>query len=295
MTKREFLYYAKHAFYRTLIAFSPKTLLRFQVHRIAGYWPDLDNPKTFNEKLNWYKLYYHDPLMTRCADKYEMRGYLKEKGLEKYQNKVYGIWDNVDDIDFEALPQEFVIKSTHGTAQTIVCKDKSKLDTAKAKKEMRFWLKTNQCGAGYEWAYKNIKPRIICEELIHTEDGLPPKDYKFFCFNGEPKMLFVGSERVDDHVKFDFFDLDWNHLPVLQGHPNSPKPIARPQELEEIIDICKVIAPDFPHVRIDFYIEDHKIMIGELTFYHFDGFVRFKPQSYDELFGSYFKLPEKKL
>lgn len=295
MTSQEFKYHLKNVFYQLAIAISPKALLKYQVHRIAGYWPDLDNPKTFNEKLNWYKLYYHDPLMTRCADKYEMRSYLKEKGLEKYQNEVYGVWNKVDDINFEALPNEFVLKSTHGTAQTIVCRDKSKLDVEKAKREMRFWLKTNQCGAGYEWAYKNIKPRIICEELIHTADGLPPKDYKFFCFNGEPKMLFVGSERIDDKVKFDFFDLEWNHLPVLQGHPNNPVPIERPKELEEIIDICRVVSKGFPHVRVDFYIEDHKIMIGELTFYHFDGFVRFKPQSYDELFGSYFVLPKKKL
>ncbi len=293
--KTEFSYYLKNAFYQLAIAISPKTLLKFQVRRIAGYWPNLDSPKTFNEKLNWYKLYYHDPLMTRCADKYEMRGYLKEKGLEKYQNEVYGVWNNVDDIDFDSLPNQFVLKSTHGTAQTIICRDKAKLDIAKAKKEMRFWLKTNQCGAGYEWAYKNIKPRIICEELINTKDNLPPKDYKFFCFNGEPKMLFVGSERIGDQVKFDFFDLEWNHLPVLQGHPNNPSPIEKPDELPEIIQICRIVSKDFPHVRVDFYIEDHKIMIGELTFYHFDGFVRFKPHTYDELFGSYFILPEKKL
>lgn len=287
-------YYIKSTIYRLIIAISPKLLLKLQVRRIAGYWPNLDNPKTFNEKIQWYKLYYHHPLLTCCADKYEMRKYLEEKGLGKYQNKVYGVWDNANKINFDKLPEKFVLKSTHGTAQTIVCNNKSNLDFKKVRKEISFWLKTNQCGAGYEWAYKNIKPRIICEELIETEDGLPPKDYKFLCFNGEPKLLFVASERYNNHnVKFDFFDIEWNHLPFTQGHPNSEKILAKPEELQEILGICRIISKDFPHVRIDFYIENHKIMIGELTFYHFDGFVRFNPSKFDKIIGSYFTLPNK--
>lgn len=287
-------YYIKSTIYRLIIAISPKLLLKLQVRRIAGYWPNLDNPKTFNEKIQWYKLYYHHPLLTCCADKYEMRKYLEEKGLGKYQNEVYGVWDNANKINFDKLPEKFVLKSTHGTAQTIVCKNKSNLDFKKVRKEISFWLKTNQCGAGYEWAYKNIKPRIICEELIETEDGLPPKDYKFLCFNGEPKLLFVASERYNNHnVKFDFFDIEWNHLPFTQGHPNSEKILAKPEELQEILGICRIISKDFPHVRIDFYIENHKIMIGELTFYHFDGFVRFNPSKFDKIIGSYFTLPNK--
>lgn len=285
-------YYIKSTIYRFIIAISPKLLLKLQLRRIAGYWPNLNNPKTFNEKIQWYKLYYHHPLLTRCADKYEMRKYLEEKGLGKYQNKVYGVWDNANKIDFDKLPEKFVLKSTHGTAQTIVCRDKSNLDFKKVRKEISFWLKTNQCGAGYEWAYKNIRPRIICEELIETEDGLPPKDYKFLCFNGEPKLLFVASERYNNNnVKFDFFDIEWNHLPFTQGHPNSEKILAKPEKLQEILGICRIISKDFPHVRVDFYIENHKIMIGELTFYHFDGFVRFNPPQFDKIIGSYFTLP----
>lgn len=297
MSTNRFNYWSKHILYKVLGSISPELFLKCQVKRIDGYWPNLKNPKTFNEKLNWYKLYYHDPLMSRCADKYEMRNYLKEKGLEQYQNKVYGIYNNVEDIDFEILPQSFVLKSAHGSAQTIVCKDKSKLNLQEAKKEMAFWLKTNQYDTGCEWVYKDIPPRIICEELIYTKDGQAPKDYKFFCFYGEPKFILLCSGRVDGHDKLDldFYDMDWKHIPVKQGFPNSKKIFPKPNELNEAIDICRRVSNDFPHVRVDMYFENDKIMIGELTFYHFDGFGKFTPHSYDELFGSYFILPEKKL
>jgi hypothetical protein len=232
--------------------------------------------------------------MTKCADKWEVREYLKGKGLEKYMNEAIGVWEDVEKIDFNSLPDKFVLKSTHGTAQTIVCKNKKTLNIDETKNKMKFWLRTNQCRAGYEWAYKDIKPRIICEELIETADGLPPKDYKVFCFNGIPKFLFVASERLNNHdVKFDFYDCDWNLLPVTQGHPNSQKPMQKPSELSNMLEIASKASKDFPHVRVDFYLEKGKLMIGELTFYHFDGFVRFNPPKYDEIFGSYFNLPEK--
>ncbi|MCM1140350.1 MAG: glycosyl transferase [Muribaculum sp.] len=289
-------FWLKDMLYRSLIAVSPRLLLQIQYRRLLGYSPDLDNPKTFNEKLTWYKLYYHDSLMTRCADKWEVRSYLKDKGLGEYMNDAIDVWDKADDIDFNTLPEKFVLKSTHGTAQTIVCKDKSSLDIEKARKKMKFWLKTNQCRAGYEWAYKDIKPRIIGEKLIETSDGLPPKDYKVFCFNGIPKFLFVASERLNNYdVKFDFYDNNWNLLPVTQGHPNSQKPMPKPAELSKMLEIASIASKDFPHVRVDFYLENGKLMIGELTFYHFDGFVRFNPSEYDQIFGSYFNLPEKRL
>lgn len=289
-------FWLKDFLYRSMIAISPRMLLTIQFRRLVGYKPDFDNPETFNEKLNWYKLYYHNPLMNRCADKWEVRSYLQEKGIGEFVNDAIGVWDRVEDIDFGSLPEKFVLKSTHGTAQTIVCKDKSKLDIAKTKKEMKFWLKTNQCRAGYEWAYRDIKPRIIGEKLIETEDGLPPKDYKVFCFDGQPKFLFVASERYSNHdVKFDFYDCDWNLLPVTQGHPNADKPMDRPKELEEMLAVAAKASEGIPHVRVDFYLEKGKLMIGEMTFYHFDGFVHFNPAKYDEIFGSYFKLPNKML
>lgn len=289
-------FWIKDFIYHTMIAISPKLLLEIQFKRLVGYKPDFDNPKTYNEKLGWYKLFYHDPLMNRCADKWEVRAYLEEIGLGEYMNDALGVWDRVEDIDFSKLPEKFVLKSTHGTAQTIVCKDKAKLDIKKAVKEMKFWLKTNQCRAGYEWAYRDIKPRIIGEKLIETADGLPPKDYKVFCFNGEPKLLFVASERFNNHdVKFDFFDTEWNLLPFTQGHPNTAKPMAKPKELDLMLEVAAKASKPFPHVRVDFYLEKGKLMIGEMTFYHFDGFVRFNPGKYDEIIGSYFTLPKKKL
>lgn len=280
--------------YSTLTAISPKLLLQIQFRRLVGYKPDFNNPKTYNEKVNWYKLYYHNPLMTRCADKWEVRGFLRERGLGKFMNDALGVWNSADEIEFDKLPQKFVLKSTHGTAQTIICKNKSKLDLEKTRREIAFWLKTNQIYAGYEWAYKNIQPRIIGEKLIETADGLPPKDYKVFCFDGVPKFLFVASERFNNHeVKFDFFDCDWNLLPFTQGHPNTVKPIEKPKELQKMLEIAATASKELPHVRVDFYLEDDKLMIGELTFYHFNGLVRFNPYKYDEIMGSYFKLPQK--
>ena len=296
MTKtNKFNYWSKHILYKVLGTIAPKLFLKFQVKRLDGYWPNLKNPKTFNEKLNWYKLFYHDPKMPRCADKYELRNYLKEKGLEQYQNEVYGVYDDVDDIDFDKFPTSFVLKSTHGSAQTIICKDKSELNIQETKKELKFWLKTNQYDSGCEWVYKNITPRIICEELIKTIDGQSPKDYKFFCFYGEPKFILLCSGRIDGHEKLDldFYDMNWNHIPVMQGFPNSTTVFSKPQELDEAIDICRRVSKDFPHVRVDMYFENGKIMISELTFYHFNGYGRFVPRSYDELFGSYFELPAK--
>lgn len=250
---------------------------------------DLDDPKCFTEKINWYKLYYRDPLMSKCADKYAVREYIEEKIGSKYLTTLYGVWDNFEEIDFDALPDEFVLKATNGSGDVYVCKDKNKLDKEKARKVLTKYQNKNFSGRTKEWAYYGLPYKIIAESLIHSTDGKAIKDYKFFCFEGEPKFLFVGTDR-DTEVKFDFFDTDWNWIDVRNGHENNPDRPKRPEHLEEMLDVARKLSADFPHVRVDLYEEEGKVYFGELTFYHFGGFTKFEPESYDYEFGKYFNV-----
>lgn len=167
--------------------------LKYKV--VNGHFPNLRNPKTFNEKLLWLNLHNHDPRLTKLVDKYEVREFVRERIGEKYLVPLIGIWNNVDDIDFSELPDEFVLKGTHDSGSVVVCKDKQDFDIESAKKKLKKSIATNYYYHSREWAYKNVPARIIGEALIPTKDGKVPKDYKIFCFNGEPKMFFVASDR----------------------------------------------------------------------------------------------------
>ena len=251
-----------------------------------GYTMDLDNPITFNEKLNWYKLNYKNDLMPICADKYRVYDYVKSKGLEEILIPMYGVYDSVDEIKLDELPERFVAKITGDCGGIVICKDKSKFfDEAKKKLDVtRDYSNDNK-----EWPYHHIKNRIIIEALIETKNGQSPNDYKFFCFNGEPKFLFVATDR-DTHCKFDFYDLEWNHIPVKQGHPNNKNGVKKPEKFDEMLNICRILSKDFPHVRVDLYNENGKIYFGELTFFHFSGLTSFIPKKYDKIFGQYFDI-----
>lgn len=251
-----------------------------------GYVMNLDNPMTFNEKINWYKLNYRNDLMPICADKYMVYDYIKGKGLESILIPLYGVYDDISEINLNSLPDSFVAKVTGDSGGVVVCRDKSKFFEEAAKK---LNLKSDYSNDNKEWPYHFIKNRIIVQQLIETKDGRSPKDYKFFCFNGEPKFLFVASDR-DTHCKFDFYDLEWNHIPVKQGHPNSKTHIEKPDCLDEMLKTCKILSKDFPHVRVDLFYEQGKIYFGELTFFHFSGLTSFIPKKYDKIFGEYFDI-----
>lgn len=267
-----------------------ETKMRKLFIRNVGYHPNFENPKSFNEKLQWLKLNWHDPLATICADKFTVRNYVKEKGLEHILPKLYGVYEKVSDIDFDNLPNKFVLKASHGSGMTIICRDKSKLNVNIAKKKLKRWLKLNYYYLNGEWVYKDCKPRIICEKLIESEDKRPPKDYKFFCFNGKPEFLFVASDR-GIATKFDFFTCEWEHIPVKQHYPNSEILPEKPKRFAEMLKISEKLAEGFPHVRIDLYNENGKIIFGEMTFFHFSGTQPFEPVKYDFEFGKYIKLP----
>jgi hypothetical protein len=253
--------------------------------------PNIDNPKTFNEHILWMKLYYRNDIMHICSDKARLHEFVDSRGLSSYLPKNYGVFDEWKQIDFSNLPNEFVIKTNHDSGGVAIVRSKS--DEAQIRETKRIIDTHKKLDFGHrfrEWSYYGIKPKIIIEELIKSEDACP-KDYKFFCFDGEPKFLFVAANR-DVSVTFDFFDMEWRHLAVTNSHPNSKKPLSKPENFDEMVSIARTLSKGFPHVRIDLYSEFGKIYIGEMTFYHFGGNERFIPDSYDDLFGSYFSIPK---
>ena len=191
------------------------------------------------------------------------------------------------------LPKQFVLKCTHDSGGIVVCKDKTKLDRKKAIEKLRIGLKSNFVSITREYPYKSVKPRIIAEEYMEDETGYELRDYKIFCFDGEPKYLFVASDRQKDgeDTKFDFFDLDWNHLPVTNGHPNAKVSINKPKNFEEMIWVVKKLSKGIPHVRVDLYNCNGKIYFGELTFFHWGGMTPYDPIEWDYKFGEYIHLP----
>lgn len=259
-----------------------------------GYKMNLKNPRSFNEKLNWYKLNYNNPLMKLVVDKIEVKKYVCEKGLSDIVIPNIKTYNDYSEININELPNEFVLKNTMDSGGVFVCKNKEKItinDILEKINNKYGFIVENGKNWSLEPVYDN-KNRIIVEEMIKTFDGHAPYDYKIFCFNGEPKFLFVGSER-DIDVKFDFYDLDFNWLDVRQGHDNNSHRPTRPKNFERMLEIARILSKDFPHVRVDLYNIDGKIYFGELTFYHNAGLVPFKPKKWDYLLGEYFDLPEK--
>lgn len=273
-----------------------KYCLQELFQRFAGYKLNLDNPQTFNEKLQWLKLYHHrhpNPLMTKCADKVGVRDYIAEKIGAEYLVPCLGVWDNPDDIDFDKLPDRFVLKVNWGSGQNIIVKDKSKLDIANAREKLRQWMKpeSNHYFAFFEWCYKDIKPKIIAEKFL--DFGTDLLDYKIMCYNGQPKNLFVCSERFSG-LKVTFFDLNWKRLPFTRLYPASLVKIEKPQFFDKMLEISKILAKDFPFVRVDFFCVNNKLYVGELTFFPGAGHEKFEPNEWDKKLGDLLVLPRKK-
>lgn len=268
-----------------------KYIIEHQFERAVGYKPNIDNPKSFNEKMQWLKLYNEDPLLTKCADKYLVREYVKEKIGEEYLIPLLGVWDSPDEIDFDKLPNQFVLKVNWGSGQNIIVKDKSKLDIKEAKAKLKEWLKphSNHYYLGFEWCYKNIQAKIIAEKYIQQlNDDL--YDYKFLSYNGKVKNLFVVSDRYNNKY-VDFYDTDWNKLPFERLYHNSPNGIAKPQNLDKMISLAERLSKDFPFVRVDFYDIEDKIYFGEITFYPGNGLEAFEPVEWDYKLGELLTLP----
>lgn len=272
-----------------------KTYLKLKYKRRMRKKLDFKNPKTFNEKLQWLKLYDRNPKYTKFVDKYEVRKYIAEAMGEEYLIPILGVFDNFDDINFEKLPKQFVLKPNHTSGNVFICNDKSTIDYNMLKKEVNGWLKREYYWVHREYPYKYIKPKIICEELMIDESGTELKDYKFMCFNGQVKCLFVGLNRNSPTgLNVDFYDIDWNILPFERHYPKSNKKINKPKTFDKMIEFAEKLSKNIPFVRVDFYEVNGKLYFGELTFYPGSGYEEFTPESYDYLLGSWLDLPQKK-
>lgn len=256
---------------------------------------NLDDPQTFNEKLQWLKIYDRRPEYTRMVDKYSSKDFAAERIGKEHIIPTYGVWEKFEDIDFNKLPDQFVLKTTHDSGSVVICKDKTLFNVKDAKMKLQESLEHNYFRFGREWPYKDVQPRIIAEKYMVDESGYELRDYKFLCFNGEPKVMYIGSDRQVDNeeTKFDFYDMDFNLLPFTNGHPNSSKLIKCPKSFEEMKKLATKLSEGIPHLRVDFYNINGRIYFGELTFFHNSGFVAFEPDEWNYKLGSYLTLPEK--
>ena len=253
---------------------------------------NFNNPKSYNEKIQWIKLYDRNPIYNVLADKYAVREYVREKIGEKYLIPLIAVYDRVDEIEWNSLPEKFVLKCTHGSGSNIICSEKKDLDIIAAKQKLNKWMKKNWFWFGREWAYKDIKPRIICEKYMTDESGIELKDYKIFCFNGEPKLIQVDFDRHTNHQR-NLYSLDWEYIDATIKYPNDPsKTINRPTKLAKMLELARKLSENIPHARVDFYSIDDNLYFGEITLYHGSGFERFEPESLGIELGDYIKLPK---
>lgn len=259
---------------------------------------DFDNPKTYSQKIQYLKLYNNSPVCTQMVDKYGVRELIKEKVGDEYLIPLYGVWSKFDDIDFKSLPNQFVLKTTHDSGSYIICKDKSKLDLKSAKRRLNSSLRRNYFWRGREYPYKNVEPRIIAEKLMTNENGSDIVDYKFYCFNGVPKIMFFASDRQNktEETKFDYYDMDLNHLPIKsKGRENAKINLrenkAFVESFQQMKELSKKLSDGFPHLRVDLYYIRGDIYFGELTFHDGGGIDQLSPESCDVEWGDMIKLP----
>lgn len=264
---------------------------RFKLEMGTGL--DLDNPKTFNEKLQWLKIHNHDPRLTTFVDKYLVRDYINSLFGSELLIPLLGVWDNPSQIDFDALPDQFVLKCNHNSGKgMVICKDKSKLNIKHTVAKLSSGLKENYYIGNREWPYKNVKRKIICEKYMTDESGDELKDYKIHCFNGEPKIILMCSGRFSpEGLRENFYDCEWNLLPLRRpAHENTSETFDAPVNLASMLSMSRIIAKGYPFMRVDFYEINQKPYFGEITLYPASGFSPFEPEIWDKTLGDWIHL-----
>lgn len=272
----------------------PKIYVHFLYEYYTGKKLNLKNPKEFNEKIQWLKVYYHPKILNQLVDKYAVREYVKEKIGPQYLNDCYAVYDTPEEVQFDMLPNQFVIKATHASSYNLIVDDKEKINFRKAKKLFKKWLRINQYyRTGQEWAYKDVKPRLIVEKFLKNENQDSLIDYKFYCFSGTAKFLEVHLDRAQNH-KRGFYDLDFKPLPFryVSLEKSILTELDKPSNFEEMIKLSEILSDKFPFVRVDFYSIEGKAIFGEMTFYPSDGRKDMIPDEYNLITGDYIKLPE---
>lgn len=276
---------------RGLFPMSDEKYLKRKFKRDMGYELDLDNPRTFNEKLQWLKLYDRKPIYTTMVDKYAAKEYAAKIIGEEYIIPTLGVWDSFDEIDFDSLPEQFVLKCTHDSGGVVICKDKSVFDKKAARKKLNHALKRNYYYSGREWPYKDVKPRIIAEKYLKENAGDTLHDYKVFNFAGQPEIIQIDYDRFTEHTR-DLYDKNWEYIDAELQYPmKQENHMVRPDSLKKMLDLAERLSKECAFLRTDFYNIENKLYVGELTFYPESGFGKFRPEEWDEKLGRLIKLP----
>lgn len=271
---------------------SDKLYLKIRFWLRVGYWPNLDNPRSFNEKLNWLKLHDIHPEYTKMVDKAMAKEYVSNIIGEEHIIPTIGMWDNAEEIDWQSLPNQFVLKNTGDSGGIVVCRDKSTLDIEAAIAKLKKGSDKNYYKHNKEYPYRDVKPRVIAEAYMEDESG-ELQDYKIHNFNGNPRFTLVCGNRFSERgLTEDFYSLDWQLMDVRRpNHPNADVRTPKPEELDELYRLANLLSKDIPFLRTDFYIVNHKIYFGELTFFPASGMGCFVPEEWDFKFGDFLKLP----
>lgn len=284
--------------YRKMLNWLPdKVFLEAAFRARFGRKLNLNNPETFNEKLQWLKLYNRKPEYTKMVDKYLVRDYVKEKIGEEYLIPLLGVWDDPEKIDFNELPMQFVLKCNHNSGLGMcICKDKNSLDINKVKEELKKGINQNYYLTSREWPYKDVPRRIIAEKYMVDESGYELKDYKFYCFDGKVKLVMINSDRMSsEKTKANYFDENYQPLDFVWGYENAEIPPQKPEKFEEMKYLAEKLSKGITHVRIDFYQTPSGIYFGEITFFDGSGFDAIEPIEWDYKIGSWLKLPMEKV
>jgi hypothetical protein len=289
------LYYrADAAFSSLLFGLSPIWLVKVHYFRAWGRWPDLDTPRTFDEKLLWLMLNWHHPLKARCADKFTLRSYVEEHHLGRLLPRLINVYETSSEVDFDALPEQFALKCTHGCGFNIICNHKASLDRARTRRRLEKWMKTDISRRGAELHYAQMQPRIVVEEFLSDESGGVPSDYKVFCFDGKAHCTMACTERGTGKPKFDFYDREWKtKLPYSKSSLTATRSIPRPAAYEVMLDAAEALSKPFPFVRMDFYSVGGRAVIGEMTFTPNACIDTGYTKEGQDVLGSLIRLPEK--
>ncbi|WP_415295345.1 ATP-grasp fold amidoligase family protein [Clostridium perfringens] len=273
--------------------FSPRLASEFVYFKAFRKKLNLNNPTTFNEKIQWLKLYWQHPLVAKCADKFDMFDYVKSCNCNKILNEVYGVYTDANDIDYNKLPNKFALKGTHGCGFNIICTDKTNLNYKDTNKQLNKWLRTRYALVAAECQYDKMKPKIICEKYIEGKNSSIPEDYKVYCFNGKPLFTMACVGRENGKAKYYFYDNDWRILPYNKTSIESKENIKKPDSLEKMIKYSEILSKPFPFVRMDFYDTAEGPILGEMTFTPAGGIDNVLSYDIDKLMGDLIKLPKK--